>query len=90
MLTWPSPGNCCVPRQLALAGLAQTSLYYQLPLYYQLLVSLISKLDLNGEDVPIELSERKYLSHARNYSKENRSCYCFFSPRIILVTGKEI
>ena len=50
MLTWPSPGNCYVPERVGLAELTQTSLYYQL------LMSPISKLDLNGEGVTIELS----------------------------------
>lgn len=53
-------------------------------------MSPISKLDLNGEVVTIELAEINCQSHARNYFKEYRSCCWFFSPELFGVTGKEI
>jgi len=83
LLTWPSLGNCYVPEWVGLAELTQTSQHFQL------LMSLISKSDLNGESVAIELSEINCLNHARNYFKENRRC-CFFPPELFGVTGKEI
>lgn len=48
LLAWASPGNYFTPEWVGLAALAQTSLYYQL------LMSLIAKLDLNSESVTIE------------------------------------
>lgn len=52
MLTRPSPGNCCVPGWVYWAALLHTSLHYQL------LISLSSKLDLNGDTT--ELSETNF------------------------------